>query len=68
MRVAFAKATYIFSANIFAYMPYSINDIVSFEQLGPEIVNGGNVTKSPVTITTINLTGEVAPWPLFSNL
>ena len=47
MWVAFAnaKATHIFSAKILAYMPYLkikvfngtlTNDIVSFEQLGPE--------------------------------
>ena len=42
---AFAKATHIFSANILAYMPYLIikvltkltNDIVSFEQLSPDL-------------------------------
>ena len=43
---AFAKATHIFSAKILAYMPYLMikvltdmltNDIVSFEQLGPDL-------------------------------
>ena len=42
---AYAKATHIFSAKIVAYMPYFMslnfndtltNDIVSFEQLGPD--------------------------------
>ena len=43
MWVANAKATHIFSAKILAYMPYLVinndtltNNIVSFEQLGPE--------------------------------
>ena len=41
MRVAFAnaKATHIFSAKILAYAIFNdtlTNDIVSFEQLGPE--------------------------------
>ena len=42
--IANAKATHIFSAKMFAYMPYLndqsfndtfTNDIVSFEQMGP---------------------------------
>ena len=50
MWVAFAKATHIFSAKILAYMPYLMikiltiryivtDDIVSFEQLGPGVLN-----------------------------
>ena len=47
-----AKATHIFSAKVLAYMPYLINDqgfndlltndIISFEQLGPELLKKKN--------------------------